>query len=269
MGMGRPRLLAAGLLLASLVVAFSTVPASAARSPSTTRGGLPSCLTVPKPSPPLSRTQLTTLQHEVTTAVRANIESLTVCTGGPVFVTLLPGREWLAEELTATYGTKVSINVGFTHWGGQPGKSETCGDLAKPKPLPSGLKATFTPSSKAVVSGSDFRGTVRFTNRGSNGLKVTTGPSLAAYVVHRGTRRIVGAASSLSVPGLEPHVHTVEAGDSASAPAGGGTAQCDGGMGSTLPSGTYDLVIPFVIGRDEYFTPPVRIHVTTYRRPNP
>jgi hypothetical protein len=263
----------AGLLIAALVVAPSSVVAAAKGSPSRPSGNLPSCLTAPKPSQLLTATQLKTLLPKITAAVKGNMQSVAACTGGPIFVRLLPGREWLAQQLTTTYSTKVSFDVGLTHWNGRPGKSETCGDLAKSRHLPADLTATFIPNSMSVTSGSTFRGSVRFTNRGSSDITATSGTSLTAYVVDHGTRRVIGVSTLFT--GLMGHFHIVKPGHSVLVPATGGTALCDRGIGSAVPPGNYDVVVqgsldplPLVRGgRAEYLTPPVPIRVTTYHHP--
>ncbi len=267
--------LVVALLLAAPVAGLSSVAAAATGKPSPQphRGG---CLTALKPSPPLTAAQAQSLQRAITAEVADNLltayDAHVCSTGGPILVTLPPGREWLAEKLTATYGTKVTITVGGTHWDGRPAKSPTCGDLAKPRHIPAGLSAKFIPSKRSVTSGTSFRGAIRVTNRGSKDITLTSG-SMATYVVKQGTRRVAGATSSFKLDVLYSYV--VKPGRSVSIPVIGGTTRCDGGIGSALPPGSYDVVekfgVPDYRSRKtyQYLTPPVLIRVTTYHHPNP
>jgi hypothetical protein len=252
------------------LVPLSSVAAAATGTPSLVpnRGG---CLVAPKPSPPLTATQVNVLNEFITAEVSGNQEGGGACAGGPVTVTLLPGREWLAQRLTKTYATKVSITISLTHWDGQPGKSATCGVLPKPKTLPSDVTMAFIPRTKSVTSGADFYGSVRISNRGHKPF-ISTGTTLSAFIVRPGTRRVDAIAAGLEVTARRP-TSTVKPGHSTLLSAWGGTERCDGGIGSAIPPGNYEVVVEVGIGTTEregplfYLTPPVPIRVTTYHHP--
>jgi hypothetical protein len=246
--------LVAGLVTTAIVVTPSSIAASATGSPSKTSAKLPTCLTALKPSPLLTATQLQTLREKVTGAVLGNLEEFTVCAGGPILVTLSPGKEELAKQLATIYRTRVSINVGRTHWNGTPANSAACEDLAKPRQLPASLTATYIPSEASVTSGTRFNGVIRVTNRGTKEFTVTTGTG-GAFVIDRGTRQIVGGTWGFKLDVLTGY--TLRPGDTQ----------------SPLPPGRYDVIAGFGVRaatttgakpgkKYQYLTSPVPIDVT-------
>lgn len=252
----------AGLLVTVIMGPLSSVATAATGTLTPTGNGFESCSNAPKPSPLLTATQVQTLRQEIIVESRGNGTGFGLCTGGPVVVTLRPGREWLAQRLTTTYGTKVVVNIVGVHWTGHPTRSQNCGDLPKPKATPKGLTIRYIPRATSVTSGSVFAGTVRFTNAGpGTGSATYGGGSFVAKIVRPGTRDVVGVFSGARTDTLR--FVTVSPGQSEMAPVIGGTERCDGGVGSALPPGKYDVVVPI----DKYLTPPVPIRVTTYHHP--
>jgi hypothetical protein len=158
------------------------------------------------------------------------------CPGGPVTVSLAPGREWLARRLEATYGSKLAIFIGLTTWDGRPGRSPVCGDLPTPTALPRGLRLSLRLASASVTSGEDFSASVRIRELGPERFSMGPGQPVQAVVVRTGTKRVVGVYSG--VIGGTGYPVNLTAGESKTVAVIGGTARCDGGRGSALPAGT-------------------------------
>jgi hypothetical protein len=193
------------------------------------------------------------------------LQGVSPCPDGPVVIELVPGAEHLADELLTRFGKTVAISVGYTSYNGSPGRSPKCGVLAVPSPLPAGLVLTLRLTQHVVSSGSYLDGTVLVTEHGPGGFTMDTGQPLQAVVVRTGTRQVVGVYSGLIagtgfVPRLSP-------GESSTIPVVGGTARCDGGIGSALPAGSYQVIVrvaPEVSPQTPaYLTPPVMLRVTT------
>ena len=174
-------------------------------------------------------------------AAKGNLQGGSSCPGGPVIVWLQPGREWLARRLGATYGSKLAIFIGLTTWDGRPGQSPVCGALPRAAALPRGLRLSLHLDRTSVASGSDFLGAVLISELGPGRFSMGIGQPVEAVVVRRGTEKVVGVYSGV-IGGTGYSVNLVR-GESKSVPVIGGTARCDGGIGSALPAGTYGVIV--------------------------
>jgi hypothetical protein len=225
--------------------------------------GANGCTGLRHPSPPLTAAQMGQIDEHLMATEEANLVSGGPCPGGPVIVSLKPGREWLARELAAVYGDKLVIYVGLTAWDGKPGRSPVCGRLPRSAPLPRGLSLAFVPDSGAVTSGDDFVGQVALHEQGPGTLSMNIGQPLEAVLVRPGTERVVGVYAE-GIAGTGQTVRLAPS-QSTSVHVVGGTARCDGGTGSALPAGTYwatVLVTNEGTGPSPYyFTHPVTLRV--------
>lgn len=190
--------------------------------------------------------------------------SVGACTGGPVFVGLAPGAEHDASQPTALYGNDVVIAVGLTAFDGSPGLSPVCGEVPPTLPVPAGLHLTLVVARDRLPSGSSFQGGVVVSEKGSGSIVMDTGQPLQAVIVRPGTRRVVGVfAGAIGGTGFGPRLH---GGQPSTIPVVGGTARCDGGIGSALPPGNYQALV--VVAPESaphlpaYLTPAVTIRVT-------
>ena len=119
-------------------------------------------------------------------------------------------------------------------------------------------------NSSSVQSGSDFGGNVVITEAGSGTFNMDTGQPLQAVIVRKGTRQVVGVYSGgIGGTGL---VKRLTAGESETIQVIGGTARCDGGIGSALPSGSYQVIVEVAPEQSphtpSYLTPPVALRIT-------
>jgi len=91
-----------------------------------------------------------------------------------------------------------------------------------------------------------------------------TGQPIQAVVVVRGTRRVVGVYSG-GIAGTGYFVR-VGPGLSETIPVFVGTTRCDGGIGSALPPGKYQVIVQVAPETTPhspaYLTPPVALRVT-------
>jgi hypothetical protein len=83
--------------------------------------------------------------------------------------------------------------------------------------------------------------------------------------VRTGTRQVVAVYNGeIGGTGCGKNLTT---GQSESIPVVGGTARCDGGIGSALPSGRYQALVQVgpeaSLHTPEYLTPPVTLRITT------
>jgi hypothetical protein len=81
---------------------------------------------------------------------------------------------------------------------------------------------------------------VTFKDTTSTGIRIDTGAPIAMVVTTLGTRRVVGLFSG-AIGGVG-YSKLLKPGQTATVDAIGGTARCDGGLGSALPPGRYDVV---------------------------
>jgi hypothetical protein len=192
-----------------------------------------------------------------------DILSLAACPGGPVLVGLAPGQEPLAHTLWVQYGKDVAITVGLTIYDGQPGRSPQCGVLKAPSPLPTGIHISLHLDSQTVRSGASFSGNVAIQESGPGSFNMDTGQPLQAVVVRPGTHQVIGVFTGAI--GGTGYGHLLAPGQSESINVIGGTARCDGQLGSALPPGNYRVIVqvaPEVSPHSPaYLTPPVAVRV--------
>lgn len=167
--------------------------------------------------------------------------STAICPGGPVAVQLDPGQEHLARLLLATYGRSIAVSVGLSRYQGTPGRSPRCGVLPRADPMPQGLHITLRLRSDVVGYGDNFKDEVDIVEDGSKPFDMDLGQPLNAWLVRRGTRRVVGVyAGGILGTG---YVTRLKTGHLRPIPIVGGTARCDGEIGSALPPGVYNVVV--------------------------
>lgn len=199
---------------------------------------------------------------------KGNLQGGGPCPGGPVIVSLQPGREWLARRLDATYGSDLAIFIGLTTWDGRPGRSPVCGALPQPTLLPRGLRLSLHLDHTTVTSGAGFLSTVVIRELAPSRFSMDPGQPVEAVVVRTGTQRVVGVYSG-AIGGTGYPVHLVR-GQSKTVAVIGGTARCDGGMGSALPAGDYGVVVQISNegngATPDYLTPQVPLRVLPARR---
>jgi hypothetical protein len=91
-----------------------------------------------------------------------------------------------------------------------------------------------------------------------------TGQPVQAVVVLPGRRRVVGVYSG-GIAGTG-YVVRVGPGQSQTIPMIGGTARCDGGIGSALPRGNYQVIVQIAPEQKPhspaYLTPPIAFGIT-------
>jgi hypothetical protein len=207
--------------------------------------------------------------EKITKAVTASAKpgqllGIGACPGGPVVVQLTPGNESFAHELSQQYGHQVSLTVGLTAYDGSPGRSPRCGVLAAPYDLPTGLHLSLNLPAAAITSGSTFTPTVTVREDGPGTFTMDTGQPIEAVIVRPGTLQVVGVFSG-AIAGTGFSVD-LRAGESKTIPVIGGTARCDGGIGSALPAGLYDVIVRVAPETEpqtpSYLTEPVPLRVT-------
>ncbi len=158
-----------------------------------------------------------------------------------VEVGLMPGREALAARIAHTFGPMVSITVGLTSYCGGPGRSPKCSSMPVGDPLPSGLSLKLALDKRTITTGDFGKGSLVVTEEGPGIFQMDTGQPLVAQVVRPGTRRVVGTfAAGIAGTGYGPKIGP---GHVARIPVVFGTARCDGGPGSAMPPGRYDVVV--------------------------
>ncbi|MGP0032627.1 MAG: hypothetical protein ACLPVF_19260 [Acidimicrobiales bacterium] len=205
----------------------------------TVPGVPPACTSAPSIAP-VPAAQTRSIEKAVTAFVGTHLTGLGQCGHGLVVLTLTPGSESLAQQVRAKFGPSVQIMVGYTVWNGHPGRSPTCGTLAEPTSTPAGYTMNLDLGSRTVRVGGNLTGHVALHDTSAQGVEVLTGSPIEVVITNPGTRRVVGIDSrpiagtgyaALLDPGQTKNVAMV-----------GGTARCDGGIGSALPPGHYDAV---------------------------
>ncbi len=187
-----------------------------------------------------SQAELMTTRDQVEQATVGQILSLGIGVS-TVEVGLLPGREALAARLTRTFGPKLSITVGLTSYCGGPGRSPVCSSMPDGDPLPPGLGLALVLHDHTIKTGSFGSAMLVVSETGTGTFQMDTGQPLVAQVVRPGTRRVVGTYSAgIGGTGYGPKV---VAGRDETIPVVFGTARCDGGPGSAMPTGAYDVAV--------------------------
>jgi hypothetical protein len=226
---------------ALLVVSPQIAGASAATYPPFLKPAPGPRLPCSDPSiPAVPAGQIASLEKDVTAYVGPAFNGIGQCAHGQLLLMLRPGSERLAKRVRATFGSSVQIEIGLTNWNGRPGRSATCGTLATPSSIPAGYSATLDLSSTTVRAGANVKGHVVLRATGSASVRVLSYQPIEVVLTKPGERRVVGVYGGaiagtgygpLLVPGRSVNVGLV-----------GGTARCDGGLGSALPPGHYDAV---------------------------
>ena len=158
-----------------------------------------------------------------------------------VEVGLMAGREALAAQIAKMFGPKVSITVGLTSFCGGPGRSPVCSSMPVGDPLPSGLDLNLVVEHRTIKTGDVGNATLVVSNGGPGVFQMDTGQPLVAQLVRPGSRHVVGTFDiGIGGTGYGPRL---EAGQVERIPVVFGTARCDGGIGSAMPTGHYDVVV--------------------------
>ena len=264
------RLVPPTLVVAALSPLMAVSPAGAATGtyPPIIGSGREAPQTCPSttPSSSLPPSRVAILEHAVTTFVGKRLDGVGEC-GNGLLVMLSPGSEALARRVRVRFGSSVAqISVGLTSWDGRPGRSPLCGSLPTSSPQPLGYSVTLDLRPPMVRSGENLQGTVVFHNPGTGRVRVDSVEPVEIVITRPGTRRVVGVYSGgIAGTGYAPPLGP---GQSKAVRIVGGTARCDGGLGSALPPGRYDATGEFsgpgVTGVGDipsYFTPMVPIKV--------
>ncbi len=208
--------------------------------------------------------QAASITSRVDVLARGQLQMTVTCPGGPVLIGLDAGEEQLAHRLLAQFGRNLAVTVGLTNYDGSPGRSPRCGRLAPSAPLPTGLHLSLRLAQRSVRSAASFSASVVVSERGPTSFTIITGKPLEAVLVRLGTLQVVGIYDG-AIAGTGYGLH-LGAGQSSTMPAIGGTARCDGGLGSALPPGTYWVIVRLAPeGRSpspSYLTPAVPLRVT-------
>ena len=181
-----------------------------------------------------------------------------------VELTLMAGDEALAARIASAFGPKVSISVGLTSYCGGPGRSPVCTAMPVGDPLPSGLTLKLVVDRRTLKAGAEGNAVLVEHETGSGTFQMDTGQPLVAWLVRPGTRKVVGALDvGTAGTGYAPQV---KKGQDGRIPVAFGTARCDGGVGSAMPPGHYDVVVymhPETPGPGPvYYAPGVPVVVT-------
>ena len=161
--------------------------------------------------------------------------------GSTVEVGLMAGREVLAAQIAMMFGPKVSITVGLTSYCGGPGRSPVCSSVPVGDPLPSGLNLKLNVEERTIKTGDFGNATLVVSESGPGTFQMDTGQPLVAQLVRPGTRHVVGTYDAgVAGTGYGPRL---EPGQVERIPIVFGTARCDGGVGSAVPAGRYDIVV--------------------------
>jgi hypothetical protein len=162
------------------------------------------------------------------------------CGHGLLLLMLTPGSESMAHAVRAKFGPSVQIQVGLTVWNGKPGRSPRCGSLPKASTTSSGYSALLDLKSTLIKSGTDLRGKVVLKNTTGQDVRVDTAQPIEVVLTRVHSRTVVGVFSgAISGTGFAPMLSPDH---SINVEIVGGTARCDGGMGSALPPGHYDAM---------------------------
>jgi hypothetical protein len=241
--MSRVGAVVASGLLAAFGAAVGLAPrqAYASRPPwAPTAGRFPAPCLHPSAISPIPAADVSTLEKDVTSFVGPSFAGIGSCGNGLMVLTLLPGSEAVAKKVRATFGPSVQIMVGLTVWNGRPGRSPRCGNLPSGAGPPPGFTATLHLDSRTVVSGSDLHGSVVFKDRSGRRAQLDSAGPILVELIEPGTHRVVG--TDAGAIGGTGEGGAIAPGATYPIPVVGGTARCDGGIGSALPPGHYTAV---------------------------
>ena len=184
---------------------------------------------------------------------------------GTVDLTLMAGDEALAARIARTYGSEVTIGVGLTSYCGGPGLSPVCPPMPNGNLLPTGLSLTLVLQHTSIRSGALGSGDLVVHEGGPGTFTMDTGQPITAELVRPGTRKVVGTYDAgIGGTGYGPNL---TAGQSEQVPVVWGAARCDGGIGSAVPPGRYE-VLAYAHHEERgpgplYYAPGVSITVTS------
>jgi hypothetical protein len=143
--------------------------------------------------------------------------------------------------------------------------------LASASSIPAGFSSALDLRSTTIKVGGNLQGRVAIRDTGRTNVRVLTAQPVEVVIIKPGTRRVVGVyAGGIGGTAFGGSLHP---GQSQSVRIVGGTARCDGGIGSALPAGHYDAVAEVSgVGVDgesgthgvpppTYFTPVVPIRI--------
>ena len=164
----------------------------------------------------------------------------------------------IAEQIHATYGELVKIQVGFLRYPDRTSADFDCSAILKDIVTDTPLRATARLETARVVTGADFGGTVTVTNRGADVVEFESGDPMTAVIFRRGTDQVVGAYDG-GIGGVGAG-GTLQPGGTLDIGVLGGTASCDPALGYALPPGLYDVRVPV----DQYAHPDATGVVITY-----
>lgn len=185
-----------------------------------------------------------------------------------VDVTLRPDQQTLADELLVRYGDLVVVTLGLWPYpkGSRPVSDialRACAGAAVGGPtVLDGLRARATPQPATVASGEEFGGTVVITNEGTVPASFQSGDPLVGYLVRPGTDAVVGI-STMGIAGVGAG-GTLAPGESHELHLQAGTTSCTPDHYAVEP-GTYELVVPVVVGYGEQATTPPTNRLVTER----
>jgi hypothetical protein len=233
------RFLEAAAVAVLLGATLAIAPATAGASPAPADPSTSPCLETAH-IPRMAPGSVASTEKKVTTFVGQRFGGIGSCGNGLLLLTLTPGSEATARRVRAMFGPSILIVVGWTMWNGRPERSPRCGDLPAGSGPPTGYTATLHLDSRRVTSGHNFSGVVSFRNTGDGRMQLNTGEPLQMEILKPGTRLIVGTYFG-GIAGVGQG-GALAPGESYSIPAVGGTARCDGGLGSALPPGRYTVV---------------------------
>lgn len=189
---------------------------------------------------PVAAAQVPVVENAVRALVGARFEGIGQCAHGLLFLTLTPGSEATAQRVRARFGPSVQIMVGLTVWDGKPGRSPRCPALPAGARPQRDITATLHLDASTVAGGANLEGHIVFRDVGTSPVRVLTVQPISVELVEPGTRRVVGTyAGAIAGTGYAP---LLAPGRTQTVAIVGGTARCDGGVGSTAPPGRYDAV---------------------------
>lgn len=148
----------------------------------------------------------------------------------------------IAEQIHATYGELVKIQVGFLPYPDRTSADIDCSAILKDIVTDTPLRATARLETARVVTGADFGGTVTVTNGGADVVEFESGDPMTAVIYRRGTDQVVGAYEG-GIGGVGTG-GTLQPGGTLDIGVLGGTASCDPSLGYALPPGLYDVRVP-------------------------
>ncbi len=197
---------------------------------------------------PKTATELDQVQHAIVALAGPHLRS---AGSGPetIAVQLRADGISIAEQIHATYGDLVKIQVGFLPYPDPTSADSDCAAILNDIVTDTPLRATARLETARVVSGADFGGTVTVTNGGLEAVEFESGDPMTAIIYRRGTDQVVGAYDG-GIGGVGAG-GTLQPGGTLDIGVLGGTASCDPTLGYALPPGLYDVRVPV----DQYAHP--------------